>query len=620
MTMTNKTAGGDYETKTIEKENKMSFADTMTEKAGLDKNETKIAETLQKADPKQVERFVKKLMDYDKHLTRAQAEKAAAVHFELAPPKKAWTKDNTTAFLDSWGVGLYWDELRDRVMIENKLTKKTKIMQGAIETKLALEMQKANTTLLSLPQAKDYIHSAIIETMEDKKRNIIREELLGGLAVEEFAKAYKGRTDKIKTLYEEIMDIHDPKIQRELDVFFGCAARQMVLNTLETGFYMECMLVILGKQRKGKSTLCKRLMPWEMYFKRLRHFDPRNKDDRMYLHSAALVEIAEARDIFKNTSRDFWKAEVTGEIDEDRPPYAPAAFPIPRHVFYICTTNDLDIIFDNTGTRRFVIIELGPNFKVPRLKKYDKEWFKDLWRQFLAFAINNPDKLFLDDEEYEEQEQRNENHRVMNGMEAQIYSLLDYKGIERSDVKKNWDKIRWRQKAITPADFGREMAKYASKSKLFALMTKGVKYENSTALGKMLTRWADVGLAKRIGSEKHYKYILPVYVNDLYADLLEAHGDDGFPEPFRLPEVEQNERGETREVVRWDERVCRFESRDYPQDEPYKSLWVKTYREYIEREKDNTAMTEGEIIYRAEQHADRIVDHQREINEEDEEW
>ena len=240
--------------------------------------------------------------------------------------------------------------------------------------------------------------------------------------------------------------------------------------------------------------------------------------------------------------------------------------------------------------------------------------------EWLAYALNYPEKLYLDDAEYEEQEQRNEAYRVVNGMEAQIYSLLAYKGIERGDVKQNWDKITWRQNPITPSEFGREMAKYASKSKLFSLMTKGVKYENATAIGKMFTRWADIGLIKRVGTNKHYKYILPVYVSDLYDDLVEAHGDDGFPEPYKLPDVEVNERGETREVVRWDERVCRYESQDYPQDEPYKSLWVKTYREYIEREKDNTAMTEGEIIYRAEQHADRIVDHQREINEEDEEW
>ena len=123
----------------------------------------------------------------------------------------------------------------------------------------------------------------------------------------------------------------------------------------------EFILIFKGEQGKGKTRWFRSLMPKEYntdFFKDGEQLNPTNKDDVSKLISYWLVELGEIGATMKKSDRDSLKAWITSPSDEYRSPYARKAEKYPRRTFICGTVNDNEFLRDETGNRRFVIMNV----------------------------------------------------------------------------------------------------------------------------------------------------------------------------------------------------------------------------------------------------------------------
>lgn len=127
-----------------------------------------------------------------------------------------------------------------------------------------------------------------------------------------------------------------------------------VSRIFEPGIKYDYMLIMEGKQAVGKSST------WNIlggdWYREIMINDPNNKDMIMQCHSAWLLEWSELKNMRKTEVRDL-KAFITRQVDEYRKPYGRYTTPYPRQFIIIGTTNDSEYLQDETGARRFLIVE-----------------------------------------------------------------------------------------------------------------------------------------------------------------------------------------------------------------------------------------------------------------------
>jgi len=130
--------------------------------------------------------------------------------------------------------------------------------------------------------------------------------------------------------------------------------RAWMVSTVARAFVPGCqvdhVLVLEGKQGMGKTSVFRILGgDWYTSFSVSRIDD---KDARMHLHTAWIVEIAELASL-QYSDMVKAKAFLTERIDRYRPPYGRFMLEQPRRCVFGGSTNESDYIRDATGARRF---------------------------------------------------------------------------------------------------------------------------------------------------------------------------------------------------------------------------------------------------------------------------
>ncbi len=126
-------------------------------------------------------------------------------------------------------------------------------------------------------------------------------------------------------------------------------------------FNAEFTLVFKGKQGLGKTRWFRALMPKELleeFFKDGVQLDLTNKDSIIQTTSYWLCELGELGGTMRKSDRDALKAWLTSPLDEYRTPYDRKAEKYPRRTFFACTVNDDEFLRDDTGNRRFIVIDV----------------------------------------------------------------------------------------------------------------------------------------------------------------------------------------------------------------------------------------------------------------------
>jgi hypothetical protein len=135
-------------------------------------------------------------------------------------------------------------------------------------------------------------------------------------------------------------------------------------NTMESPVQVEHVLVLVGAQGIGKTTLMREVLKAAGFasdtYASGRELNPEDKDDRIAYTHAWINEIGEI-DRWTGNARltHALKNFLSCSIDTDRAPYARTAVARPRRSVAIGTSNKPELLTDDTGSRRFWIIQLS---------------------------------------------------------------------------------------------------------------------------------------------------------------------------------------------------------------------------------------------------------------------
>ena len=206
--------------------------------------------------------------------------------------------------------------------------------------------------------------------------------------------------------------------------------KQMLIKWLMTGAKLasndgslnaEFILIFKGEQGKGKTRWFRSLMPKEYnteFFKDGEQLNPTSKDDVSKLISYWLVELGEIGATMKKSDRDSLKAWITSPSDEYRSPYARKAEKYPRRTFICGTVNDDEFLRDETGNRRFVVMN------VDRLNHTHNVNIDMMWGEVMSLLEHTDIPTYLTPEEIEILNKRNREYIVRSNEQIVLEEYL----------------------------------------------------------------------------------------------------------------------------------------------------------------------------------------------------
>jgi hypothetical protein len=155
----------------------------------------------------------------------------------------------------------------------------------------------------------------------------------------------------------------------------SCVARAM-----KPGCKVDTVPVLVGAQGTMKSTFF-RVMGGQWFTDQ--SIDIHDKDGRMVIHSAWIVEWAELDTMRRSRDAEATKGFITQQVDKFRPPYGRTLLEAPRSCVIVGTTNHEDFLTDPTGNRRFWPIKIHRRIDVARIA----ELRETLWAEAMAAYV-----------------------------------------------------------------------------------------------------------------------------------------------------------------------------------------------------------------------------------------
>jgi predicted P-loop ATPase len=148
----------------------------------------------------------------------------------------------------------------------------------------------------------------------------------------------------------------------------------MVARIYRPGCKVDYMMVLVGEQGKLKSTVAS-ILAGSWFSDNLPNL--RNeKDAALHLNGKWLIEMAELAALRKQDDEHI-KTYLTRLTDKYRPPYGRVEVDEPRQCVFMGTTNKIEFLHDETGSRRYWPIKVA---------KVDLEWLRKNRDQLFAEA------------------------------------------------------------------------------------------------------------------------------------------------------------------------------------------------------------------------------------------
>ena len=166
-----------------------------------------------------------------------------------------------------------------------------------------------------------------------------------------------------------------------LEFFHKFFLQAIYLLNNEGGTPTQFILILQGGGGKGKSFSIDMMVPTAIkeYYSDSAVLNYNNKDSIIQITSGFLREAAEIEDWFKYNTNGEVKKFISGMQDTFRIPYDKNAESHPRRTSYIGTVNESKFLTDETGTRRFLTVELKDVHQYKHLEKCEEiKLFNDL--------------------------------------------------------------------------------------------------------------------------------------------------------------------------------------------------------------------------------------------------
>lgn len=197
----------------------------------------------------------------------------------------------------------------------------------------------------------------------------------------------------------------------------------MALNDENDPYGADGVLVIRGPQGAGKTLFCSKIAMRAEWFAEGVSIDPDKKDSVIQATSVWIAELGELDGTLKRDQPTL-KAMMTARSDTYCQPYARVATTKPRHTSFCATVNPMQFLIDETGSRRWWIIE-PTKIDCDRLRKLPEKWFQQMWAQvYTKLYLLNPQGFRLTPEEREKLQSDNERYNKPMQGETEILDKL----------------------------------------------------------------------------------------------------------------------------------------------------------------------------------------------------
>lgn len=186
------------------------------------------------------------------------------------------------------------------------------------------------------------------------------------------------------------------------------------------------MLVLTGPQGIGKTWFIRQLASRVPNgFLEGATLDPSNKDSVMTIASHWIVELGELDATFRKSDLAQLKAFITKRVDKFRRPYAKKDSEFGRRTVMAGTVNDPEFLYDNTGNRRFWVIQvdaihIDQSIDIQQLWAEAKTWYDagETWH------LNQQEQLSLN--------QHNAQFEVVDPVSEKIQIKFDFQNMTKT--------------------------------------------------------------------------------------------------------------------------------------------------------------------------------------------
>ena len=182
---------------------------------------------------------------------------------------------------------------------------------------------------------------------------------------------------RVEHFLHDVMKAEDSEYTRECSrlIFAGGVHR-----AYEPGCKFDDMIVLIGGQAAGKSTIVRWLNMDEDFFREIKTIN--GKEGIEAIRGVWIGEVAELMAMTRVKEAEAVKAYITSQEDSYRPPYGKHVQTIPRRCMFIGTTNNPQFLTDKTGNRRFYPVKCQSfAYKLYDNEKKVKEYIRQAWAE-----------------------------------------------------------------------------------------------------------------------------------------------------------------------------------------------------------------------------------------------
>lgn len=229
-------------------------------------------------------------------------------------------------------------------------------------------------------RSKDIIFDAVNQIVREKKYHPIRNYLKNLV--------WDGQS-RLDSLLVDFFDADDTDLT-------WWQTRLTLVGAVKRVFHPGCkfdyVLTLKGDQGSGKSTFFQKLAIKDEWFSDSLD-DMRGKDGKEQILGNWIIELGEMAAVSKGDQKRI-KQFITSTVDEFRPAYGRRSIRVPRQCIFVATTNDELPLKDDTGGRRWWIVDVKSKwFEKELTLEIDQIWAEAVHQYQYMEANNIPLRL-----------------------------------------------------------------------------------------------------------------------------------------------------------------------------------------------------------------------------------
>ena len=206
------------------------------------------------------------------------------------------------------------------------------------------------------------------------------------------SEAWDGKTDHIAMLARQVpCDI--PQWEVWFKKWFVSMVAQWLIPRQEYGNAIVPLLI--SPQGDGKTSFCRMILPQELGWGFLENLDVSEKRNTLQaMHNFLLINLDEFNQISPKLQEGFLKNVIQLPSVKIKRPYGKHVEEFKRYASFIATTNDLNVLSDPTGSRRFICVQLTAPVNTSYKPNYEA-----LYGQAYAIVMGQRMKWYFEPDE-----------------------------------------------------------------------------------------------------------------------------------------------------------------------------------------------------------------------------